>query len=168
MAKTSNAETDPAKVVSLDSRREDQESKATAYGGGDGGGGEKVDAETQRYVDKSMDSVKAQNDARFADVMATLRSIQENTISWKGVWGAAGATTVAVAGVVLAALAIGGDRFDGGMAAGVVLEESRQNAERITKMIEAAEIRDGQINAIVTAIEAQNAKSENSPSKGQD
>lgn len=34
-----------------------------------------MDTETQRYVDKSMESVKAQNDARFSEVLSRLDSV---------------------------------------------------------------------------------------------
>jgi hypothetical protein len=45
-------------------------------GTGDGGGG--VDAETHRYVDKSMETVKAQNDARFAEVLTGIEKVNNN------------------------------------------------------------------------------------------
>ncbi|WP_155987332.1 hypothetical protein [Paracoccus pantotrophus] len=87
------------------------------------------------YIDRSMDAVRAQNDARFDKVLNEIKSlefkvdaIKADAITWKGVWGAAAATTVAVAGLVLAVLAISGDRFDGGMAASSVVSSviSRQ------------------------------------------
>lgn len=42
---------------------------------GGSGGGITVDQETQRYVDKSMEAVKAQNDGRFSEVMSSLTLI---------------------------------------------------------------------------------------------
>lgn len=89
------------------------------------------------YVDARTDAVRAQNDARFAEVLAEMKGvsakldhIERNAISWKGVWGAAAATTVAVASIVLAVLSISGDRFDGGMSAQGIVSNvmSRQDA----------------------------------------
>jgi hypothetical protein len=103
--------------------------QAAGGGGGGGGGGFTVDAETQRYVDKSMDAVKAQNDARFSDVIARLDGLKSQydhaptPLSFTQFLVGA----VSVAGVVLAlvfsVLAIAGDRFDGGLAADAIKDQ---------------------------------------------
>lgn len=50
----------------------------TVYGGGSGGGDSKVDAETKRYVDSEGRAVRAQNDARFAEVLAGIDKVNYN------------------------------------------------------------------------------------------
>lgn len=73
---------------------------------------------TQAYIDRSMDAVRAQNDARFAEVLSEIRDIRGLIASKPSTWQLvatvfAGAATIL--GVALAALSYGGDRFDGGV-----------------------------------------------------
>lgn len=73
---------------------------------------------TQAYIDRSMDAVRAQNDARFAEVLSEIRDIRGLISSKPSTWQLvatvfAGAATIL--GVALAALSYGGDRFDGGV-----------------------------------------------------
>ena len=120
-----------------------------------------MDTETKRYIDAKVEAVSAKNDARFTEVLSELKGLREDGITWKQLWGAAVATTVAVAGLTLAALAIGGDRFDGGMAAGVVLEESRKNAVEIQNLLAAQErinaSQDERLDRVIKALEGQAA-----------
>lgn len=88
-----------------------------------------TDIPLKDYVDARTDAVRAQNDARFAEVIskidglaAKIDHINTNAITWQGVWGAAAASTAAVAAIVLAVLTISGDRFDGGMTARGVID----------------------------------------------
>lgn len=131
--------------------------------GGSGGGGPTMDSETKNYLDAKVDAVRAQNDARFSEVIEGIRGIKDDSIGWKGVWGAVATGFIAVGGLLLAVLSISGDRFDGGMAAGVVLQEARSNSERIEGLIDAAEQRDDDIARIIKSLEAQSAQPQESP-----
>lgn len=118
-------------VVSLDGARE----KRSDHGGSTsyGGGGEPiVDAETLRYVDKSMEAVRAQNDARFAEVLAQLRKLNDIPTFGKMVLTAVG---VGVGGVtlIIGVLAFGGDRFDGGVQISSVSVQQAEEARQIAK-----------------------------------
>ncbi len=84
-----------------------------------GGGGLGVDTETQRYVDKSMEAVKAQNDARFSRVESQLSKLDE--LKFPSIWqmmSVAAGAVVALGGLI----AIMADRFDGGLAARGLLD----------------------------------------------
>lgn len=88
-----------------------------------------MDAETQRYVDLKADVTRAQNDARFAEVLARLDKMPS-------VWAMGGmfvASTFAVIGALLAFLAYGGDRFDGGMSAASVSLQQAEEARKLAK-----------------------------------
>lgn len=94
-----------------------------------------MDTETERYVNARMETVKAQNDARFSEVLAELRKIPSTgTLAWMF----AGAV-ISVIGIIIGALAFGGDRFDGGVQiTGVAVEQAvearniaKENAEKI-------------------------------------
>lgn len=113
-----------------------------------------LDTETHRYIDKSIEAVKAQNDARFSEVLFELRSLREGSITWKQVWGAAAATTISVAGILLTVLAISGDRFDGGLAASSIVESAVQRMA--TDQTERDAAQDARIDRILNALEAQN------------
>jgi hypothetical protein len=98
-------------------------------GFGDGDGGGSVDAETQRYVDIKVDAMKAQNDARFSEVLSKLDAVNVKIdhaprplTMPQFLGGAAGALGVTL-GVVFAILAYASDRFDGGIAASAVVGE---------------------------------------------
>jgi hypothetical protein len=115
--------TGPATVVHLDDRRDSSDVRiGRVYGGGTGGGGTTVDLETKRYVDKSMDAVKAQNDAAFSKVLARLDSMHPAT--WQQNLGVVAAGVVALLGIIFAVLAFASDRFDSGVAAMGAIEEA--------------------------------------------
>ena len=128
-------------------------------GGGFGGnGGGTVEVPLKDYVDAQDEKTRAQNDARFADIMAELRGIRESSVSWRGVWGAAGTTIAALTGIILGTLAIAGDRFDGGLSARSLL----------TPILERQEYRDAKqdqkLDRILEALEQKHDDSEVSPS----
>lgn len=80
-----------------------------------------MDAETQRYVDKSMETVKAQNDARFAEVISRLDALKDLPKFWPLVLS--GVVVVAGAiGLVFTVLSYASDRFDGGVAASGLMD----------------------------------------------
>jgi hypothetical protein len=96
--------------------------KATVFGGGSGDGGGIVDTHTRDYVDGKMAAAKAENDTRFREVILKL-----DAMKFPSIWQIAGVAAVTL-GSAFAILAYASDRFDGGLAAGVVLEESRKNS----------------------------------------
>lgn len=104
--------------------------------GGPGGGGT-VDSNVKSYIDAKTEATRAQNDARFANVLARLDNLASvsdiqdtkkdiQSAKWN-VWGA----SLAVAGLVLAVLAFGGDRFDGGVQISSVMVEQAEEAKRL-------------------------------------
>ena len=54
---------------------------------GGGNGGPTVDTETQRYVDAKTEATRAQNDARFAEVITKLDTLKETLPSKSQIWG---------------------------------------------------------------------------------
>jgi hypothetical protein len=126
-----------------------QPPKPTMYSGGSGsGGGKQVDAETKNYVDAKMDSVRAQNDARFAEVLARLDNIKVPSL-WQLVSIGAGMVLAFVTVVGLMA-----DRFDGGLAASSVI------APMTEAQNERDAIQDKKLDTILWKIEALNEKLE--------
>lgn len=144
-----NRSTDDSRVVTLDDHRSTKNPKPEFSDSG--GGGSSVDKETKRYVDAKMDSVKAQNDARFAEVLAKLDAINVPPI-----WQFAGIAFVTL-GAAFAILAYASDRFDGGLAAGSLLEAlSDKQAAR-------DDLQDNKLDLILEQVSGANAKSETSP-----
>jgi hypothetical protein len=76
-----------------------------------------VDTETKNYLDAKVDAVRAQNDARFAEVLSKIGALHPAT------WQQNVAIAVGAVGLGLAALALAGDRFDGGLAASSLLDK---------------------------------------------
>lgn len=104
-----------------------------------------MDAETQRYVDKSMETVKAQNDARFSEVLGRLDGLKAQIDHAPTPLGLTQflVGAISVAGVVLAVvfsvLAYASDRFDGGLAADAIkdqisLEQIERDKEQDAKL----------------------------------
>ncbi len=69
----------------------------------------------REYTDAKMETVRAQNDARFAEVMAKLEIMSRTSITKRELWAATGTSIAAILGVILAVLAFAGDRFDAGI-----------------------------------------------------
>jgi hypothetical protein len=105
-------------------------SEMKIYSGG--GGGPTVDAETKNYLDAKVDSVKAQNDARFAEVLAKLDVVSERIVHLEplSIWKLASVAAVSVV-TLLTIMGIMADRFDGGIAAnGLVSAFQKDQAAR--------------------------------------
>lgn len=99
----------------------------------DGGkrSGGPMDSETKTYIDAKTEATRAQNDARFADVradIATLISKVDAAPTKQTLWSAVGVTV----GVLLAAFAIAGDRFDGGVGLASLSVQQAEDAKRIS------------------------------------
>jgi hypothetical protein len=102
--------------ATADTEENTQAESPTEFDGGDGGG--TVDAETKNYLDAKVDAVKSQNDARFAEVLSRLDTVNasvqhmEPVSIWK-IASLVAAGVFAIAGL----LGVMADRFDGGVAA---------------------------------------------------
>lgn len=86
-------------------------------GGGDDTSGY-MEPASKEYVDLKTALTSAQNDARFAEVLSEIRSLRGLVEGKPSTWqmvGAVFAGAATILGVILAALAYGGDRFDGGI-----------------------------------------------------
>jgi len=77
-----------------------------------------VDTDTKNYLYAKVDAVKAQNDARFSEVLAELRNMTPGPT-----WQQQALLLVGAIGVVFAILAYASDRFDGGLAASSITEQ---------------------------------------------
>ena len=77
--------------------------------GGGNGSGTTVTPETQRYVDLKTDATRAQNDARFAEILVKLDNLPRPMT-----WQQCAAVVATALGIMLAILAFSADRFDGG------------------------------------------------------
>lgn len=108
--------------------QEAQSQKANT--GGKRGGGT-MDSETKTYIDAKTETTKALNDARFADLradIATLIAKMDAAPTQWTTWSAVGVTV----GILLAAFAIAGDRFDGGVGLASLSVQQAEDAKRIS------------------------------------
>jgi hypothetical protein len=123
------------------------------FSDGGGGGGSTVDTETQRYVDKSMDTVKAQNDARFAEVLARIDVMTEtlrekpSTITTVGI-GVGGILAI----VTIWAFASGS--FGNGITAASFQIQSDRNADQIKSLVSHADQTDAKLDKLIEAVTA--------------
>jgi len=103
--------------------------------GGPSGGGTTVDTETKNYVDAKTEATRAQNDARFTEVLTKLDEKKPMT------WQQCAAIVASGLGIMLAILSFAGDRFDGGMSHGETVgkdaAETRAIAVQNTAAVEA-------------------------------
>lgn len=109
------------------------EKKRVSFGDGNGGGGN-MDAD--KYIDAKIDTVRAQNDARFAEVVGKLGNI-EHTLSGQpsvaSLIGTSAITALTILGLIVALLAFGGDRFDGGVQVSSVVVQQAQDAKALAQ-----------------------------------
>lgn len=123
---------------------------------GSGDGGPPVDRETERHIDTKVEAVKAQNDARFGEVISRLDAMNPAT------WWQNGLLLAAAIGFVFSILAYASDRFDSGVASMGAVEEAL-DAQR---EINAAQ--DLRLERILTAMEAQINQPQGSPEESQE
>lgn len=88
-------------------------------GGGSGGGGPIVDTHTKDYVDANIRAARAENSASFAKLEAKIDALPRAPSLWQ-------IASVVAAGIttLLAIGAFAADRFDGGIAAGALVEQA--------------------------------------------
>ena len=131
--KLEDADPERFAILSADQKLEaDREVNAT-YGGDNGGNGMDIN-----YIDAKVDAVRAQNDARFAEILSKLNHIPQTSTLITTVVG----TGVSILALFIAVFAFGGDRFDGGVqltSASVqqaieAQQIARSNREQVTKL----------------------------------
>lgn len=122
----------------------------------DNSGETAVDVEIKDYLDAKIETVRAQNDARFAELRSDISSLITKIdhlptplTFWQFVVGL-GSAVVAALGIVLAVLAYGSDRFDSGVSAMGAIEEAL-DAQRETNAMQ-----DVRLDRILQALEAEN------------
>jgi len=140
-------------VTSLGPRMQGAQNSGSSYGsasGGDGGGFDRG------YIDARIEAVKAQNDARFAEVISRLDNMHPAT------WWQNGLLLIGAVGFVFAILSYASDRFDSGVSAMGAIEE-QMDAQRDTNAAQ-----DARLDKILRTLEVQSAKPQGSPEVGQD
>ena len=115
------------------------------------------DISIKEYVDGQLAASLARTDARFAEVIAELRVLEskiDGKAAYTTVWGAMFTGIISILGVMLAVLAFGGDRFDGGVqltASSVeYLQDTRVQAEKNANQIDALS---QQLDQIIKALD---------------
>lgn len=115
-----------------------------------------MDSETKNYVDAKMESVKAQNDARFSEVISRLDSMHPAT------WWQNGLLLAAAIGFVFAILAYSSDRFDSGVASMGAVEEA------IDLQRETNAAQDVRLDKIISTLETLREQPQTSPQQGKE
>lgn len=123
-----------------------------------------TDITMKDYVDAQTQATRSQNDARFAEVISELRTLDSKLShlpSVLTVWAAVFTGVASILGVVLGVLAFGGDRFDGGVQVATTgvefLQDVRaatsQNAEQIRTLSEQMAKRDAELQRLIESLE---------------
>jgi hypothetical protein len=152
-------------VITYDFGSEGQAASSGGTGGGSGGN-DMTNYPTREEMNKGLEAVGAKNDARFAEVTSGLNTVlaQISILSEKidGKPSLNMLVGVAVVGflAVVAVLAFGGDRFDGGVQVQSTLSESQIESQRLSQ--ENAR----QIDQILRILE--DDQSQEGPAEGQD
>ena len=95
-----------------------------------------MDPGTQHYIDAKTEATRAQNDARFAEILARLERAPTIDELRKLVVTTAITTILTLIAAMIALFAFGADRFSGGMTAASLIYD--QSAEARTMAIENA------------------------------
>jgi hypothetical protein len=118
--------------------------KEALKGGGGGGTFNGMDPASKEYVDMKVEAAISRIEGKFDLLNQRMDNLERNTPSALSIWGAVFTGSVAVVGLLLAALAYGGDRFDGGVS---IAEQMRAQSER-----DAAQ--DAKMNEVFTRLDA--------------
>lgn len=101
--------------------------------GGGNGGGMSMDPGIKHYIDSGDEVTRAQNDARFAEILAklsqaaTAEGLRNLTVTMVI---AIVATGIGIIGIMIALFAFGADRFGSGMSAATLIYEQSDEAKR--------------------------------------
>lgn len=124
-----------------------------------GGGGPTVDAETKRYVDSEGRAMRADTDKKYTEVSLNLKALSEKIDALPrplGFWQIAGMGATGVIALVTI-FGVMADRFDGGISAFGIIDR----AVEIQQLKDAEQ--DERLNRLISVLEVQNAKVEESP-----
>lgn len=113
---------------------------------GDGGNYGGMEPATREYVDLKLETAMTRIDGKFDVLNERLRGIDEKLARQPGWWSILGAVIIGV-GIILAALAFGGDRFDGGLNLSTQMQEQLERDRR----------QDERLEAILDRLDAQSA-----------
>jgi hypothetical protein len=105
-----------SQVVSFVGKSASTSGGQQGFSGGGGGGGNMMDPSTKDYIDAHDEKTRAQNDARFAEVLAKLDGIKDLPKFWPLV-AAISIAAITIIGICVAVLSYASDRFDGGLGA---------------------------------------------------
>lgn len=99
--------------------------RPAATGGGNGGG-MSMDPGTKHYIDSRVEATRAQNDARFAEIMAKL----SQAATADGLRNLTITNAIVIIAAMIALFAFGADRFGSGMSAASLIYEQSDEAKR--------------------------------------
>lgn len=124
-------------------------------GGGSGGNDGGMD-----LVDAKIAAAEARTDTKFAEVLGELKAMRSDMSHMPSTWamvGTMGGFAVVVVTVILAVMAYGGDRFDGGVAFGQGSAEAKVALDKVTSdnaaQTKQIEQLSGQLNQVLMAIQ---------------
>lgn len=96
----------------------------------------------QEIIDAKIQAAEARVDTKFAELRGDLKDF-----ATKGtVWGAVGTAVAAILGVLLAVLAFGGDRFDGGLG---MADQRQAQLQKDARQDDAANAIDAKLDLIL-------------------
>lgn len=113
----------------------------------------------EKMVDHKLDAAEARTDVKVAGLEQKITSQTGQLVKW--ILGTASGGVVAIVGILLAVLAYGSDRFDGGVqGASLTVQQSQDakrlaelNAQQVEALAKAIRNRDGQIDTLIKLME---------------
>ena len=99
------------------------------------------------YVDQKFETERAKTDARFVEVLSEIRLLKQASLSKGQFWAGVATTVASILGVLLAVLALAGDRFD----AGINMSDDIMRSQ--SEQLERDAAQDARLDQILTAIE---------------
>ncbi|MBQ08112.1 MAG: hypothetical protein CMN11_16505 [Roseobacter sp.] len=103
---------------------------------------EEVGIRLTQYVDLRLDTVSARMDG----VQSELRAALDSKPGVMSFWGGIATAVISIVGILLGALSIGGDRFEGGMSISPIIEGVRTEQSRRD------ELQDAKLDAILNQL----------------
>jgi hypothetical protein len=137
-----------------------QPSVVKTYGGGSGG--ITVDTETKNYLDANIRAVKAENHLSSSQIELKIDNLAKEIAQKPGIsWLLSVGSAVVLA--ILAILAFGGDRFDGGVQVQSAISFqfaetqrlSQSNADNIAQLVKLTKSQEEKIDNLINIIEIQ-------------
>ena len=135
-----------------------------SFGGGGGGdGGSGIDMATKDYIDAKLETARAERREDMARIEGQLGVLMAEVTSRPTTGTVLFATftsAITIIGIVVAVLAYGGDRFDGGVQmTGAVVEDVVENREAVQSNAEAIEAVDDKLDLLLDVLRPSNAPS---------